>query len=315
MGWMNWLYGDISCSLVIRLRSPKHDINYRLKRKAVPMTGLSSLNVLIWQPSTYPIIIIKVACGGNNACKILWCGITETLRKTNSQIYRAEKVSMYTNFPLNSSAVLTICIRIIDFFFTIEYAIALINIHCLIHPLQWRHNGCHGVSNHQPHHCLLIRLFRRRSKKTPKLRVTGLRAGNSPVTGEFPAQKASNAENVSIWWRHHAWVVPRVWNRSLCNSFNGIHCHGDAQPPALSHPHRGCSWKDATLSAINQWLIPTCKRCNLKWIHMQKENTKLIIWPEIIMRLYIYNIHPVPNRRAIHPQCLVTRSNGPFSRG
>ena len=26
---------------------------------------------------------------------------------------------------------------------------------------------------------------------------------NSPVTGEFPAQKASNAENVSISWRHH----------------------------------------------------------------------------------------------------------------
>ena len=21
--------------------------------------------------------------------------------------------------------------------------------------------------------------------------------------GEFPAQRASNAENVSIWWRHH----------------------------------------------------------------------------------------------------------------
>ena len=28
--------------------------------------------------------------------------------------------------------------------------------------------------------------------------------GNSPGTGEFPAQMASNAENVSIWWRHHA---------------------------------------------------------------------------------------------------------------
>ena len=25
-----------------------------------------------------------------------------------------------------------------------------------------------------------------------------------PVTSEFPAQRASNAENVSIWWRHHA---------------------------------------------------------------------------------------------------------------
>ena len=44
---------------------------------------------------------------------------------------------------------------------------------------------------------------KRRSKKTPKLRVTGLCAGNSPVTGEFPAQMASNAEKVSIRWRHH----------------------------------------------------------------------------------------------------------------
>ena len=40
-------------------------------------------------------------------------------------------------------------------------------------------------------------------KKKSKLRVTGLCAGNSPVTGEFPAQMASNAEDVSIWWRHH----------------------------------------------------------------------------------------------------------------
>ena len=39
--------------------------------------------------------------------------------------------------------------------------------------LQWRHNGRDSVSNHQPHDCLLNRLFRRRSKKPPKLRVTG----------------------------------------------------------------------------------------------------------------------------------------------
>ena len=69
--------------------------------------------------------------------------------------------------------------------------------------LRWRHNGRDSVSNHQPHDCLLNRLFRRRSKKISKLRVTGLCAGNSPCTGEFPAQMASNAENVSIWWRHH----------------------------------------------------------------------------------------------------------------
>ena len=69
--------------------------------------------------------------------------------------------------------------------------------------LLWRHNGRDGVSNQEPHHCLLNRLFGSRSKKISKLRVTGLCAGNSPVTGEFPAQMASNAENASIWWRHH----------------------------------------------------------------------------------------------------------------
>ena len=70
-------------------------------------------------------------------------------------------------------------------------------------PLVWHHNGHDGVSNHQPHDCLLNCLFRRRSKKTSKLPVTGLCAGNSPVTSEFPAQMASNPENVSNWRHHH----------------------------------------------------------------------------------------------------------------
>ena len=70
--------------------------------------------------------------------------------------------------------------------------------------LKWRHNEHDSVSNHQPHYCLPNRLFRCRSKKTWKLRVTGLCVGNSSVTGEFTTQKASNAENVSIWWRHRA---------------------------------------------------------------------------------------------------------------
>ena len=52
-------------------------------------------------------------------------------------------------------------------------------------PLLWRHNGLDSVSNHQPHDYLLKRLFMHRSKKTPKLRVTGLCAGNSPETGEL----------------------------------------------------------------------------------------------------------------------------------
>ena len=39
--------------------------------------------------------------------------------------------------------------------------------------LRWRHNGHGGVWNHQPHVCLLKRLFRYRSKKPSKLHVTG----------------------------------------------------------------------------------------------------------------------------------------------
>ena len=70
-------------------------------------------------------------------------------------------------------------------------------------PLRWRHNGHDGVSNHQPHDWLLNCSFRRRSRKTSNLRVTGLCVGNSQGTGEFPAQMTSNAENVPIWWRHH----------------------------------------------------------------------------------------------------------------
>ena len=55
--------------------------------------------------------------------------------------------------------------------------------------LRWRHNGRDSVSNHQPHDCLLNRLFRRRSKNTSKLRVTGFVLGihrwpvNSPHKG------------------------------------------------------------------------------------------------------------------------------------
>ena len=71
--------------------------------------------------------------------------------------------------------------------------------------------------------------FRRRSKKTSKLRVTGLFVGNSPVTGELPTQRASNAENVSIWWRNyvnrHHWSS--IFPKSLLR-FSGVRicCYG-----------------------------------------------------------------------------------------
>ena len=56
-----------------------------------------------------------------------------------------------------------------------------------------------------------------RSKKTSKLSVTGLCAGHSPGIGEFPAQMASNEDNVFIWWRHYvkcSSLITNVKNRS-----------------------------------------------------------------------------------------------------
>ena len=83
--------------------------------------------------------------------------------------------------------------------------------------LQWRHNGHDGISNHQPHHCLLNHSLRCRPKKTSKLCLTGLCAGNSSVTSEFHAELASNAENVSIWLCHHVDAVFDVSPNKLLN--------------------------------------------------------------------------------------------------
>ena len=99
---------------------------------------------------------------------------------------------------------------------------------CILHVLKslpWCQNERDGVSNHQLPDCLLNCLFKHRSNKTSKLRITGLCEGNSPVTGEFPTQRASNTENVSIWWRNH--VIMQCM-KSNCHVF---------PPPPLSLGH------------------------------------------------------------------------------
>ena len=90
-----------------------------------------------------------------------------------------------------------------------------------VETLQWRHNERDGVSNHRCLDCLLSRLFRHRSKKTSKPRATGLCEGNSPVTGEFPAQSVSKADlfNVEIRWHRRVIVKPphaRSWGYDAC---------------------------------------------------------------------------------------------------
>ena len=113
------------------------------------------------------------------------------------------------NFQLSITSATTRGVRVEG----INNRVACLHSKCLIKDfgghfvLQWRHNERDGVSNHQPPDCSLNFLFRRRSKKTSKLCVTGLCAGNSPVTGEFSAQRASNAENIFIWCHHNKMVT------------------------------------------------------------------------------------------------------------
>ena len=119
--------------------------------------------------------------------------------------------------------------------------------------LQWCHNEHDGVSNHQPRDCLLSRLFMRRSKKTSKFRVTGLCEGNSPGAGEFPAQRASNAENISIWWHHHVHDKCLIVFNTMedCNSM----CH-----LRMFETVNICSCFLKIISAW-QWLRPTIVVC------------------------------------------------------
>ena len=121
-------------------------------------------------------------------------------------------------------------------------------------PLLLRHNGRDGISNHQPHDCLLSRLSRPRSKKTSKLRVTGLCAGNSPATGEFPAQMASNPENICIWWRHHDIIHSPM-------SFQGCFISADTNCPSV---------RELTLTylgLIDNYLIPDKPRQQATCMH------------------------------------------------
>ena len=82
---------------------------------------------------------------------------------------------------------------------TVQHSAIWYITHKKMNSLQWRHNERDGVSNHQSHGCLLNRLFKSPIKENIKA------PRHWPLCGEFTghAQRASNVENVSIWWRHH----------------------------------------------------------------------------------------------------------------
>ena len=103
----------------------------------------------------------------------------------------------------NSCCSFNILVFRIKFHRNLFTRVKLITPHHLSKWIHWCHNECDGISNHWQLDCLLKCLFGHKSKKTSKLCINGLCEGNSLVTGEFPTQRASDAGNVSICWRHH----------------------------------------------------------------------------------------------------------------
>ena len=155
-----------------------------IKRKRSSATSLACLDVVEYQVVCVCVWYNDIICTTCNSCAHL-IPVIEWLSRDS-----------YTN----RDSLILWC----DKWFRASYSVGCnYSYHNFIQTLQWRHNGSDGVSNHQPHDCSLNCLFSRRSKKTLKLCVTGLRVGNAPVTGEFFAHRTSNAENASIWWRHH----------------------------------------------------------------------------------------------------------------
>ena len=94
------------------------------------------------------------------------------------------------------------------------------------HTLQWRLNGRDGDSNLQPHDCLLNRLFRLRSKKTSKLRVTGFVQGihRSPVNSphKWPVTRKMFPFDVVIMYELSlwAWIKKATWYVHIANGSN-----------------------------------------------------------------------------------------------
>ena len=113
-------------------------------------------------------------------------------------------------------------------------------------------------------------------KEKSKLRVTGLCAGNSLETGEFPAQMASNAENVSIAWHHHECMTSqvdqdlngKVYIDGLVQEIRNSITNANAMELRLSCTDPSISWQLLVFSVIQSRrssLNSFCLFCSPKW--------------------------------------------------
>ena len=140
-------------------------------------------------------------------------------------------------------------------------------------PLHWRHNGCDCVSNHQPHDCLLNRLFRRRSRQRKHQSSASLAFVRGihrwiPGTNGQQRGKCFHSTTSSRIIKN----APRAWS-SLCLQMSQhltVLGHQQAQfwEPTmlfLNYRHKLCS------PAADKHIICTyiCSRTH-RWIHQNQ---------------------------------------------
>ena len=162
--------------------------------------------------------------------------------------------------------------------------------HSVSMPSQWRHNDHDSVSNHQPHGCLLNRLFRRRSKKTSKLRFTGLCVGNSPgpvksphkgpVTRKmFPFDDVIMAKWIHMMaWQGNVLIIDDCkWYNWICTSllFRDFHIvHITKRMPDLVRLRH----EDLSRHEYLTCNIQMCKPCSV-YIHLYQQGPYLVyVW-------------------------------------
>ena len=153
---------------------------------------------------------------------------------------------------------------------------------CIAQTLHWRHNDHDGVSNHQPHGCLLNRLFRRRSKKTSKLRVTGLCVGNSPWPVNSPhkgpvMRKMVPFDDVMMIF------VTSQYHTGFDNTGNCFECHKAKHYSYLT-------WNICTMSLATNTHSLNCDYSFISYDDVIKWKHFLRYWP------FVWGIHRSPPR-------------------
>ena len=123
--------------------------------------------------------------------------------------------------------------------------------------------------------------------------------GEFTGTGEFPAQRASNAENVSIWWRQHA-TSPLRWIH-LCHLQTGQNNNIRIQMTFIYSKNNKDPWgtlqltrslTDLTELYATQWnIFDTMYVWGVLWFDDGRNKRKYII-----LHIDEHQIHFVPSR-------------------